>query len=424
MREFKTFTPEHLLPLVMTVFPKLVDQERCLILYDKINWFSSLDKNKDTKGANISKLYMRSILGGTDKTNKIVNALKRLNIIGSQVRTEIDENGVAICKESYQPGNFAKCYFIKPEFVLNNKNLRCRKVTEKKNIDALERAKQRTLFNKKLKHKKYKHILDNFEKIGIDAEAAERFIQTEFKDISNSKYFKIILPVQKISEGMVDFIRGNNGRLITTFTNLKRELRKFLFDKTDGSFDFVEIDISNCQPLLATIYFEQHYPEYTDRKDFQGWKELCQTGQLYESLTEGTDFDRQFIKDRFMDVLLFTAKNKTYLLEDKNWNNENQLKKKFIEHFVSKFPTIWELLLLVKEKIGNREFAKRIQKMESDLMIDSVLVDLYNCQTNFSIHDSIVCRSSDKDFVKEKIKAVFLEKQNYLINLKEKNLYS
>jgi len=110
-------------------------------------------------------------------------------------------------------------------------------------------------------------------------------------------------------------------------------------------------------------------------------------------------------------------------LQNKKWNNENQCKRNFITKFIELFPTIWDILLRIKNDIGNREFAKRIQRMESELMIDTVLLELNEIGTHFSIHDSIVCRTYDIEYISEQIRQAFKINHGYHVSLKIKQLY-
>jgi hypothetical protein len=278
-------------------------------------------------------------------------------------------------------------------------------------------------YKKKLNAQEFESVYMNLTNIGVDVDNAMKFIEENFKDISNYAHSKNYFTLLKIETQDIYFSRSNNGRLNTVFTTLKRELKQFLFDRVDGSFDFVEVDISNAQPLLVTIYMENNYSEVRSKPDFLKWKELCQSGTIYDYIAENLNSNRDFVKERFMDVLLFTKNGKSHLLKGKNLCSDNIDKKNFILKIKDLFPTIWEILLKIKKEITNSEFAIRIQKMEAELMIDTVLVNLKEIGTHFSIHDSIVCRTHDVGFVSEQIRTAFTTLYNYSVNLKFKKLY-
>ncbi|MCX6152604.1 MAG: hypothetical protein NT007_00430 [Candidatus Kapabacteria bacterium] len=420
MATYFTLTPEPLLDMVQKTFKKQVDWERCLIFYNTVQLFSSINRFSKTQGAPISKLYLRSILGGK-KADQIISKMSALGVIKTHtIERENEDTEVIEDIETYKVGSYSKAYVIQKEFYLTKNNTKYRKVCSQLNINALNRAKEKSFMNSKLKESKYSHSIKNLNSVGINIEAALEFLKNEFADISIWKYQNYYNSIKNISYENIHYSRGRNGRLTTTYTNLKREFRQFLCDKTDGSFDFNEIDISNSQPLFVSIFFEDKYPIYAKNVDFVNWKNLCMKGGLYEFISKELVMDRQYIKDRFMDVLLYTRKNKKFLLEEKNWNEENKEIHRFLNGFTKLFPTIWELLLKIKKEIQNDGFAVKIQQMEADLMIDNVLVSLNNLGTNFSIHDSIVCKTADVEIVKSRIIEAFRIKYNVSVNLKQK----
>lgn len=410
MLVFKTITPDFLLPILKSVFPKTVDWERCLIFYNKIYWFSTYKKNQKLAGAEVPLNYLRSILGGKEKTKLIIEKMIEL--------------GVITVSSSYVAKLNAKRYTITKQFRMDGFNKAVRKVTEYKNIKALTNAVIKTNLNKKLKLPDYEHIWFNLQNVGIDEYVAEKYIRNVLKPDNQWQLEVLLNSIYRISNQAIYASRGKNGRLNTPFTNLKKELRKFLFDRIDGQKDFIEVDIRNAQPLLISIFLKNKYPKLKTKPDFVKWNELCEVGKIYDFIANELELDRDTIKDRFMDTLLFTARNKIFLLEGSQLNEKNKAIQTFSKKFIQLFPTVWQMLLDIKSEIGNREFALKIQRMESELMIDQVLPQLKNIGTHFTIHDSIVCKQEDVKLVKNTIKKAFVDMYKSEVNIKEKDIYS
>ncbi len=425
MVEYKTFTHKDVLPIIKGKFQDAKYFERCLVLIDQIGCIQHY-KPKDNAWVQISMRKLQKLLG-SEYAKIIVDALKELGIL-EVLENEIEvEDGLFVKRESYSTGNYSKSYKLNDKYYVHpsTNNLKVRKITNNRFLTTLRNYYLQKKYNQLLYSEEGSHIYSNLFNVGIDVEAAIDFIITnpEMKNLHNKKSHHLLAAIYKIENEQIYSSRSKNGRLVSTFTNLKSELRQFLFDKTDGEFDFVEVDICNAQPLLVAIDLEEKFPEVLKQQDFLKFRDSCRQGLIYDNLSKLFDKSREDIKQRFMDTLLFTKDNKEYLLTKENLSQLEAEQQRFTKKFKDNFPTVWNKLLEIKSEIGKRKFAINIQRLESTLMIDHVLVALKDIGTNFSIHDSIVCRTADALRVQNLITEKFMELYNSPVTLKVKNLY-
>lgn len=173
-----------------------------------------------------------------------------------------------------------------------------------------------------------------------------------------------------------------NDRLDYNLTGLKKEL--FPYIHLDGELT-EEIDIKNAQfALLSNI---------PDFKLDDKFKEMAQTGQLYEYIGDKLNMTRDEVKEYLIVVSFGEAEN-----HQKALNNL--------------FPVTMQSIADFKNEFGYKNFSIMLQKAESNLMIDGVFTLLYqnNIQT-LPIHDSMRVKKSDSVMVRKMIEDFFIEKE-------------
>ncbi len=194
----------------------------------------------------------------------------------------------------------------------------------------------------------------------------------------------------------------SNLRLNSALTAFPKNLRPYLYiqDAVDGVklFKKIEIDGSNTQPLMLSIYLEKM--KYQIEPEF---KELCLSGMLYNSIAEALNESREWVKERMMDTLMFTRTNGSYTFKYKNPDKVHQEIRTFSKYCSEVYPKFFKALITEKQKLekfethpenwinpGGSELAKRIQKMESELWIHTLLKELPENLFYVTIHDSIM----------------------------------
>lgn len=141
-----------------------------------------------------------------------------------------------------------------------------------------------------------------------------------------------------------------------------------------------EIDIVNCQPLLlATIY-----PQQND--EWKRYKELAETGQVYETLGKWAKLNRSEAKDQFIPFI---------------FGGNRPVAEDFFRH---SFP---ELLTAIQErrKQSRQALAHELQGKESQLVVQRVC----NAFKAVSIHDGVRVKVSDAETVKAFIESSAFE---------------
>ena len=228
------------------------------------------------------------------------------------------------------------------------------------------------------------------------------------------------------------------GRLHTPITRLKREARRFL---TIEGKELVEVDIANSQPLFLSqliLNFRNNNKDFystsssnycdsgpsimasmglfpvTESQDREGLRaderryiELCEEGRLYEVLMEAGGFtDRQKMKDDLYHEVFY---------------GQTRIQGPVKDIFRKLFPNVYEVILAAKKK-DYRHLSHRLQKAESDLIIQTVCRRLMLDHPDIpvlTIHDSILTTPEHHSTVAEFIRQAFAA-VGLLVTLKEK----
>jgi hypothetical protein len=409
--KFMTVTPEGIKPKLEThpLFKKnSAALEKALLfcsyLYVRASHFNNSDEENPFQSIRNDKV--RLLLG--DKFVDYKAALIELEII------EVDE--------SYVNGDYSMGYRLTDKFINQKEKYRGIKypVVQKKLI----RLKDH-IFQYILRYHPYlKPQLDNILNIFIDFDAAKEYIKNnnELSAEQKRSYLKHVYKIDsefKISAS----VSKTNGRFSSIFVNLPKVLRPFLyslvFETGEILEDKIEIDGSNTQPLLLLVKMEQEglIPE-------PELKTIVFNGTLYDVIAERLNEERDWVKQRFMDSLLYTRSNSKKILKYEKPNELNRDKKKFISYMKINFPIFYKWLYDIKQKYakeyesnntqnpGGSALSIEIQRMESDMWIRGLLPRIPNSITYITIHDSIMLFNAtepEKDLVYNEIKSVAKE---------------
>lgn len=406
-------TAPGVIPTLRATNPTSYDYQRSLFLYDSISLRMA---RKDSNGNLLQNVplhrdFLCSILG-TDYL-KIVDNMIEAGIIGRS--------------ESYQVDKYAKGYWINDDYLLSatDKSI-YRTITNDKIIHRFNKYYRERSYNQLLYSPKFSHLQSNFDALSIDTDQVDEWLINNYDESVHDKRRTHIYKhsVGKLVNQSIQFKRSQNGRLHSALTTLKKELRPFLFDRQDGAFDFVEIDIANCQLCMLCFYLLYNYPEVKNKRDFATWGKLCMKGEIYDHISKRIGYSRDQVKQCFMKAFLYTSNNKSWLLKSKTKLSDEQYEwRNFLMFMKSDFPTIWNKVYGIKKTIGKSQFAVDLQRMESKLMIDNVLSKTKKFGTHFTIHDSLVCRTEDKAHAIELINNQSKKLFKIELPLKDKSLY-
>jgi hypothetical protein len=287
--------------------------------------------------------------------------------------------------------------FIQRQHSTNRKNTRLMKLL----------SKQETF---RLMKEQFLKFLDG---LNIDA-----MLEHTLLEDSPGQRLRLARDIYNIKFRNIYFKRNTtNNRLDTNLTNLWKDHKFF-----HSSDDYVMVDIKNSQPFLLSYYtyyvlstIEEYNNEeatasythnlremvfnyydtqkVTDAKtEILGFLKLCQNGTLYEEISSHYSLDRESMKKLLMKILY--SKNSQHKI----------LKIKFTELF----PFLSEIIAKYKELYGYKTFAIDLQKLESELVLDtSCRLLTTNGIVPITIHDSWILPLERFDEAMEIIKSSF-----------------
>jgi hypothetical protein len=299
----------------------------------------------------------------------------------------LSENNVLKLTKKHLKGKNARVYKL-------DDNVFKKQITRFKNSD-------RTLL-KKYKNAVSSVIKEDFINNKIDAEIKKKLVSDLFYveiDYSRSIFFldstiqdydiyqRNKYSVECINDKHIFYHFDNYGRMHTNFTILKSFLRKNCL-LIDGEETF-EIDIKNSQPLFLTKLIEQFGLDLVDSNEFELFKFLTKQGKFYEHfMNQTTVKEKKIIKECIYKVFF-----------GKNYPN------KYDKMFEKSFPTIYIFIKHFKKINGGyKTLSYNLQNLESDFIYNKVIKEITNINPNIhllTVHDSIICPSSQKNFVKE-----------------------
>ncbi len=98
-------------------------------------------------------------------------------------------------------------------------------------------------------------------------------------------------------------MRGQTGRVFTSATGLKKEIRQLLLHNGE---DTVEIDVSCCQPLLLVL-LATHVP----KEELSRYQTLTESGLFYDTIANALSLQRNDVKAGFVKWLFGASISKT-----------------------------------------------------------------------------------------------------------------
>lgn len=197
-----------------------------------------------------------------------------------------------------------------------------------------------------------------------------------------------------------------NDRLDHNLTNLKSTLLKG-YVKLDGE-SLVDIDLANSQPCLLAylisswdkvqMFFPNLIKGYRisdidlSASDIQLFLEKSSSGVLYDYLGEKLGWDRDLAKLIFIKIMFSKPK----------WNSRYKKQIKAV------FPTVIKYMDDFKFLNGeSNQLAIFLQKLEARIFIDNIYLPLRTeGYTIFSKHDSILCKTSQREDIKAKMETI------------------
>lgn len=226
--------------------------------------------------------------------------------------------------------------------------------------------------------------------------------QTDFQSFIDHWSFYYL---HKISIHDYSISTWSTGRIGYDFTNVKRAHRKYL--RLDGQ-QLIEVDITNCQILLATILFKRYFVNVDLPDDLVRLIKVCEDGIFYEGMMDYLHIprsEREGFKDKCFEIFFAP-----------NYPNESKVYKAF----KALYPEVAAALYNIK-KTFYQNFARDLQKIEATIIFNVYQKLIDQNISALTIHDSIVVSNKNEiDLVKMLLLEEFTHNYNITPKLKVK----
>lgn len=182
---------------------------------------------------------------------------------------------------------------------------------------------------------------------------------------------------------------GNDGKLYSTFSRIRRPIRKYVTFRGD-QLDQAS-DISCAHFTMLPKIFENNGIEIVPHKELNNWITLTQQGDLYSEVVKDKEIPRDAIKPTFQSF--FSIKNeKSYIYGGAEKDAPNR--RILCCWFEDNYPNIYQALIdwHNQSSISIKSAANRV---ESEIM-NSICDDLRDLGLHpFRLHDAIYLPSSE-----------------------------
>jgi hypothetical protein len=163
----------------------------------------------------------------------------------------------------------------------------------------------------------------------------------------------------------------------------------------EGTYDDSKSDKNGLSEDYEMDLTDRDVPN--DLYDLDEYMGLCESGELYDNLMDRLDYHRS--RKEFKSSLWFP-----FLY------GQHQIKSPLHDLFASDFPNVWNWILSHKKTHGYEELSRQMQRVESQLMIETVCCRLMEDHPEIpcvTIHDSIMTTPRHIETVKAVIMDVF-----------------
>jgi len=369
------------------------------------------------------------------------------------------QNGILDEYPGFVPNKKCRKYRISKKYLSNKLKaveIKAKALIEEPEIDFRTARKYEYLyqwFNSNIQVDMQKAIVEILEE--IKPKLRENYYETYINAYSS------IMKLQNIQDEQFWFKTDDFGnRLHTNFTNLNGKIKKYI---SYGNEQLVSIDLKNSQPYISLYLVKKFYenlqtsnpfqtqqatptlnnkpslsiilvnqPKTNTSIDFQRFENLVCTGAFYKEFEReirakiGDDyFTREYIYDHDKGRPVkntFTPKEIVKKDIFTVYFSKNKSKPKVKELFAELFPTVAFAFENMKQpkswndEDSHKNLAKRLQRMESHIMLDLVAKELardYPDLPIFTIHDSIVTTAGHEYMVEEAMERIFTSQIGY-----------
>lgn len=391
MKTINRYVPEKAYDFIKQTSYK--NKEHLYIILDMINRitiFHKQDKDYSNNFIDIPYKYFRDIICNCDVLTESMNFLKDNKVIDCD--GICSKQGGKAFGYRINDNYFSKLITVKVTKPTLTKKI-CNNVNKEKNrvSDKYKTYKSFFLGNFKIDFKKALNYINS----NLNTSLCSHFLPQDVVKSIN-KYNHQLMAISAINDGDL-FFRHNktNGRIDTNLTNLKSELKQFI-----SISGLVQLDISNSQPYILSLYLNSSLCSHFLLDDFNKYKVWTEKGLFYENFSkEYFNIKNKFLsRDEVKEIMfcIFYSKNDSY--------------KKEKEVFKTIFPSVYKVIEDEKKQKHN-QLAIKMQQLESEICIDIICQELDKENINyFTIHDAWLVDKFDEIKVKDIIEREFIRK--------------
>jgi hypothetical protein len=400
--------------------------EKVIELKPKVGIKISLENKKFSNQFLPHSLYLESKVKKIEfkdqklKTSYLIDIIHNLLLKYYFKKDNIFNLSSLVLKEKYgHLYNYYIDYLVQKEVIvllkkhLKGKNARIYKLNESvingeikrfKNSDRILLKKYKnavcSVENKEFNHNlilpevKKKLVQDLFS-VEIDYAKSIFFLDSSIQEVDI--YNKNRYSVECIQDKHIFYHFDNYGRLHTNFTILKSFIRKNCL-LIEGEETY-EIDVKNSHPLFLNKVLKGSNIEKD--AEFEFFKFLTMNGKFYQYLQEKLQIkDKKIVKEITYKVFF-----------GKNYRN------KLDTQFQNIFPKIHDFIKIFKKTSGDyKSLSYELQKYESNFIFNKVVKEISENYPNIKIvtvHDSLICKKSDKQIVEDIFNSYLQEEFNF-----------
>jgi len=251
-------------------------------------------------------------------------------------------------------------------------------------------------------------IARSIQNIDYDVDAAQEFLeQTSFDNANSENAYRYAVQCIKDKDWL--FAHDPQGRLYHNWSQMARKLRCFASYKGKSLF---AADVSACQPCLLSLLYEG------DCEEKHHYVEIVKNNKFYEFLNDHLqkpcDLSDEGAKGDFKKEVFHQ------IFYGSNWAKPTALN----QIFMSEFPILAGLVRKAKHR-RHRDLPVRLQKIEADVVIEEVAVELAKLHSGeefclITVHDCLVTTKKYVEECAERLRIAFKNRLGFAPTVKVK----
>lgn len=365
-------------------------KNKCYLLLHLISYYQFISRKASASFISLSRNYLYCLLGKNYK--QIINFLSQKEIL-------IIKKGKS-GKETYVAKNFvngnnsliaqSKQYKILKPFNSKKINLQIFDDRLCKKLEQIKHKKEVEILNSQ-----YSNLYRHLKSVSLHPSTKDKVQELyDNKEITKQQFKKYNQQINSINSGNFYFEYQNRvNRLFTNISNLSKKLKPYLQNSYND--ELIEIDIVNSQPFLLNLILPSKLKQ-TYKTEFDDYLNLTTNPakDFYSEIGKELNLERESIKKLFLQ--LFFSEN-----DIRGYNKLNLIRLR--KYFMNNYFYLYQYIRTFR----GIKLAHILQQTESNLVIEKIAIPLAFSLFILTIHDSIICKKTDKDIVLNHIHSVF-----------------